>query len=215
MCVYVCARDGGRDWSRSQSPAGSLAPITVPCTSAAILLSTECVRALCPHTHTHTHTLTHTEHQCGSNKNFTNSLKLLLSPAIPINLYLIFSVSHVSLPSVSSLPRFFFFSSCSFHPVFALGPQLLSVSAKMGLDVAQLLRRYAVHPRYPCSPLFFSSTPLLLSHPSLSAASTDPLRLCDIEVVGVSRRSFPILSSPLIAFDTPLHVPIRSSLPHL
>ena len=52
----VCARDGGRDWSGSQGPAGSLAPITVPCTSAAILLSTECVRAPCPHTHTHTHT---------------------------------------------------------------------------------------------------------------------------------------------------------------
>jgi len=132
--VCVCAHDGGRDWSGSQGPAGSLAPITVPCTSAAILLSTECVRALCPLSHTNAHTHIHkhhTEHHCGSNKNFTNSLKLLPSPAIPINLYLIFSVSHVSC--LRLLPSGFFFLSPSFHPVFTLGPQLLSVSGKWAL----------------------------------------------------------------------------------
>ncbi len=134
MCVRehahklcVCARDGGRDWSGSQGPAGSLAPITVPCTSAAIILSTVCSGTMPTHTHTHTH---HTEHHCGSNKNFTNSLKLLPSPAIPINLYLIFSVSHVSF--LRLLPSSFFFSP-AFHPVFALGPQLLSVSGKWAL----------------------------------------------------------------------------------
>lgn len=155
-------RDGGRDWTGSQGPAGSLAPITVPCTSAAILLSTECVREPRPHTHT-----LHTEHHCGSNKNFTNSLKLLPSPAIPINLYLIFSVSRVSF--LRLFPSTFFFlpllPSC-----FRSRTSIAICQRKMGLDVAWLLAQ-GIHP----ATLLSTPQPFLLSHPPVPPSSLGAL----------------------------------------
>lgn len=124
-------------------------------------------------THTHLHTCTrththHTEHDCNSNKNFTNSYRLLPLPAIPINPNLIFSVSHVSF--LRLLPSSFFFSP-SFHPVFRSRTSIAICQRKMGLDVAQLRLVYAISPTAMLFTLFFFS--ILPSSP-LHFASIGP-----------------------------------------
>lgn len=94
VCLGACVCVRARDWSVSRGPTESLAPITVPCTSAAILLSTVCPGILPVAAHTRPH-----------HKNFTNSLSV--SPHLPLPLtstsYEIISVSRVSF-----LPRVYF-----------------------------------------------------------------------------------------------------------
>lgn len=90
-------------------------------------------------------------------------LKVSLSPANPINLSSIFSVSPRSLVLIFSL-----------HLAFTIGPQLLSVSCRHRL------------PSCPEPPALDSSTlsSFPSNRPTRSAGGTSPLHLCDIKVAG-------------------------------
>lgn len=111
---------------------------------------------------THTHTNITKKHRSGSNKNFTNSLKLLPSPAIPINLYLIFCVSHVYFFSL--LPSSFFPHSPSIlFSLLDLNCYLSAENRPWCSSAAASIRHPSTHPAFSFSN--FSSCSILLSCP--------------------------------------------------